>query len=108
MAQLKAKKIEGDLKIPNYDIEDQTHLFYRKSVVVTGIFDAFPHRKEMAEWIKEVGGNNNGSVSGKTDFVVIGEKAGPKKLATIEKHSIKTINEAEFLKLFPNNKPKFS
>jgi len=42
--------------------------------------------------------------SSKTDFVVLGEDAGPKKLAAIQKHGIKTINEDEFLNLIATRK----
>jgi hypothetical protein len=42
--------------------------------------------------------------SSKTDFVVLGEDAGPKKLAAIQKHGIKTINEDEFLTLIATRK----
>ena len=34
--------------------------------------------------------------SSKTNFVVLGEKAGPAKLAAIKKHGLKTLNEDEF------------
>lgn len=105
--ELKAKKFDPSLKVPDLNIEDKSHLFYNKKIVITGVFHQFPRRQEMAEWVKKVGGDNNGSVSSKTDFVVIGNNAGPKKLETIKKHNIKTLTELEFLNLFPNNKPKF-
>lgn len=37
--------------------------------------------------------------SGKTSYVVLGENAGPSKLAKIKAHNIKTLTEDEFLNL---------
>ena len=37
--------------------------------------------------------------SSRTDYVVLGDNAGPSKLAAIKKHEIKTLNEDEFLNL---------
>lgn len=42
--------------------------------------------------------------SSKTDFVVLGDNAGPSKLAAIKKHGIKTLNEDEFLDLIATRK----
>ena len=40
-----------------------------------------------------------GQPSSKTSYVVLGENAGPSKLAAIKKHNLPTINEDEFLNL---------
>lgn len=40
-----------------------------------------------------------GQPSSKTDYVVLGDAAGPSKLAAIKKHNLKTLNEDEFLNL---------
>lgn len=45
-----------------------------------------------------------GQPSSKTDFVVLGDNAGPSKLAAIKKHGIKTLNEDEFLNLIGTRK----
>lgn len=37
--------------------------------------------------------------SSKTDFVVLGDDAGPAKLAAIKKHSLKTLSEDQFLNM---------
>ena len=42
--------------------------------------------------------------SSKTDYVVLGDNAGPSKLAAIKKHGIKTLNEDEFLSLIATRK----
>jgi len=45
-----------------------------------------------------------GQPSSKTDYVVLGEDAGPKKLEAIKKHKLKTLNEDEFLNLIATRK----
>ncbi len=40
-----------------------------------------------------------GQPSSKTDYVVLGDNAGPSKLAAIKKHNLKTLSEDEFLNL---------
>ena len=60
--------------------------------VFTGILDALG-REEGQDLIKRHGGKVTTSPSSKTDYVVLGSDAGPKKLETIKKFGIKTINE---------------
>jgi replication factor C subunit 1 len=45
-----------------------------------------------------------GQPSSKTDWVVLGDNAGPSKLAAIKKHGIRTLNEDEFLNLIGTRK----
>ena len=42
------------------------------------------------------GGKNSGSISGKTSFLLAGEKAGPEKLKKAESLGIRIISESEF------------
>lgn len=42
--------------------------------------------------------------SSKTDYVVLGDNAGPSKIAAIKKHGIKTLTEDEFLDLIGTRK----
>lgn len=60
--------------------------------VFTGILDALG-REEGQELVKRYGGKVTTTPSGKTSYVVLGNDAGPKKLETIAKHKLKTINE---------------
>ena len=45
------------------------------------------------------GGKNSGSISGKTSFLLAGEKAGPEKLKKADGLGIKVISEADILRL---------
>ena len=45
-----------------------------------------------------------GQPSSKTDYVVLGDSAGPSKLAAIKKHKLKTLSEDEFLDLIATRK----
>ena len=97
--KLQARKISSDLK-KKIEVEDKSHIFYNKIVVITGEFPSYTSRNKMAEMIQSVGGDVNTTISRKTDFVIVGLKAGPKKLQLIEEYNIKTFNEHEFIKLF--------
>ena len=45
------------------------------------------------------GGKNSGSISGKTAFLLAGEKAGPEKLKKAEGLGISIISENEFYEM---------
>ena len=47
--------------------------------------------------IERNGGNNVGSISGKTSFILAGENMGPSKLAKAQKMGIRIVSEDEFL-----------
>lgn len=68
-----------------------------KTVVLTGTLSSMG-RKEAEELIKSLGGKPSGSVSSKTDLVVYGEEAGS-KLEKAQKLGVRTVSEAEFLKI---------
>lgn len=65
-----------------------------KTLVVTGTLKNYG-RKEIEELIKSLGGKTSGSVSKKTDYVVVGEDAGS-KLDKARALGVKTLSEKEF------------
>ena len=73
------------------------HPFSGKTLVLTGTLTAIT-RGAATERIRAVGGNVSSSVSGKTDFLVVGENAGS-KLDEARKHGVKELSEAEFLEM---------
>lgn len=63
-------------------------------------------REQGQSLVKQYGGKVVGAPSKKTSYVVLGEDAGPKKLATIQEHKLKVINEEglfELIKRLPAN-----
>ena len=56
-------------------------------------------RDEMKALIAAHGGKNSGSVSGKTAYLLAGEKAGPEKLKKAESLGVEIINEDRFFEI---------
>ncbi|KAL7624026.1 DNA replication factor C complex subunit Rfc1 [Parahypoxylon ruwenzoriense] len=56
-------------------------------------------REEAQALVKRYGGKVTGAPSSKTSYVVLGDDAGPSKLAKIRQHGIKTINEEGLFEL---------
>ena len=71
--------------------------FDGRTFVLTGRL-ASMSRDEAADIIREMGGTVTGSVSKKTDFVVVGEDAGT-KLRKATELGLRVLDENEFLKL---------
>ncbi|MBO5310834.1 MAG: NAD-dependent DNA ligase LigA [Bacteroidales bacterium] len=65
-----------------------------KTIVISGNFSI--SRDEMKALITAHGGKNSGSISGKTSFLLAGEKAGPEKLKKAEALGVSIISEEEF------------
>jgi replication factor C subunit 1 len=73
--------------------------------VFTGVLDSLG-REEGQSLVKRHGGKITTGPSSKTSYVVLGNDAGPKKLETIAKLKLKTINEDglfELIKRLPPN-----
>ena len=67
------------------------------TIVISGNFSI--SRDEMKALIVAHGGKNSGSVSGRTSYLLAGEKAGPEKLKKAEALGVKIIDESGFRKL---------
>lgn len=70
-----------------------------KTIVISGNFSI--SRDAMKALIISHGGKNSGSISGKTTFLLAGEKPGPEKLKKAEALGVKIIDEAEFYTMIP-------
>ncbi len=68
-----------------------------RTIVISGNFSR--SRDEMKALIAAHGGKNSGSVSGKTSYLLAGEKAGPEKLKKAEALGVPVIGEEEFNEL---------
>ncbi len=67
------------------------------TVVITGTLSSMT-RDDAAEAIREAGGTVTGTVSGSTDFLVVGADPGRRKLEQAERAGVATLNEAALLK----------
>lgn len=76
--------------LPDEEIAIKGTVFYHKNVVVTGEFpNSYPERDDLKEKIHKLGcaiASSSTGITKKTDIVIVGEKAGPTKLAAIESH----------------------
>ena len=66
--------------------------------VITGALESMS-REEAEDAIRAQGGNLTGSVSGNTDYLVVGEDPGEGKRDDAEEQGTETIDEDRFLKL---------
>ncbi|KIJ58854.1 hypothetical protein HYDPIDRAFT_163015 [Hydnomerulius pinastri MD-312] len=94
-AKLAGPKAPGSKAIPEPKTPD---CLLGLSFVFTGELSSFS-REEAADLAKRFGGRVTGQPSSKTSFVVLGDNAGPSKIAAIKKHGLKTLSEDEFLEL---------
>ena len=82
-SQHEVKEIEGD------KLTGKTFLY-------TGTFENF-EREALEEKIEANGGKVVSGVSGKLDFLIVGEKPGSSKIEKAKKLNVKMISENEFL-----------
>lgn len=75
------KALRGDVLKKDLSNADPSNPFYDKKVVITGVFSM--DREDMAQWLKRMGADIDTAISKKTQIVLVGEKAGPKKLEKI-------------------------
>lgn len=78
----------GSVDLPEGEDECLSGLTF----VFTGVLHTIG-RDEGQALVKRYGGKVTGQPSSKTSFVVLGDDAGPSKLAKIQSHGIKTIDE---------------
>ena len=74
---------------------DKEQVLAGKTFVVSGVFANYS-RDGIKETIEAYGGKNVGSISGKTDYLLAGDKMGPEKRKKAESLGVPIITEAEF------------
>lgn len=77
-----------------------------KRFVATGIFPELGGgfglkvgRDKLKSMIESFGGKVTGSISGKTDYIVLGEESGTKRLEEAKKKGVPTIDKATLHKI---------
>jgi len=86
------------LKISEEQLANQTVKLQGRSFVVSGIFVKVS-RVELKKLIEDNGGKVSGSISGKTSFVIAGDKMGPSKRTKAEGLGVPIISEDDFLQM---------
>lgn len=75
-----------------------------KTIVISGNFSV--SRDEIKALIVSHGGKNSGSVSGRTTYLLAGEKPGPEKIKKAEALGIEIIDEAKFRDIIEENEAR--
>ena len=88
---------KAGVKFESEVVQQESDEFKDKTFVLTGSLQQLT-REEAKDRIIALGGKVTGSVSSKTDFVVVGENAGS-KLEKANKLNIKTLSEDELLNM---------
>lgn len=76
------QQLRGDVLKKDLSEADPDNPFYDKKVVITGVFDI--DRSKLADKLKKMGADIDTGITKRTNFVIIGEDAGPKKLEKIK------------------------
>lgn len=90
LAGLQMEQIEEEFEVTDNKLQGQ-------SFVVSGVFSR--SRDEIKKLIEEFGGKNVSAISGKTDFLLAGEKMGPAKKVKAEKLGVNIITEEQFYQM---------
>ncbi len=72
-----------------------------KTIVITGNFSV--SRDEMKRLVESNGGRNSSSVSGKTSFLLAGNKPGPEKIKKAADLGVRVVSEEEFRNMLPQS-----
>ena len=84
------------------EINNSNSLLMDKKIVFTGKMST--SRDEMKKYAKSIGIKVLSSVNQSTDYLVIGENVGPKKLQFAIDNNIAILKEAEYLKMIDESK----
>ena len=79
------------------DLVEFTHDLFGKKIIFTGKMSG--SREAMKKHAKSIGIQVVSSVSAKTDYLVIGEKVGQKKIESAENFGVEILTEANYLAL---------
>lgn len=103
---IKSSEIKNQYLNTSIDVDT---IFRDKRVVMTGVFESFPMREELAQIMKNLGAKMSGSISGSTEIAIVGHNAGPSKLQKIAEinnagGAIRIIKEGELLEILSDIK----
>ena len=99
IAELQSRKIDKKYFRPRKDV-DPEHPYYLKKFVITGSFNYFPDRNDLAELLYNVGADIDTSISKNIHYVVVGENPGWRKMELIEEYGINVLSEDDIINFF--------
>ena len=91
IARLKAAGLKFEMDAPAQKLSATLE---GKTIVISGNFSI--SRDDMKALIVAHGGKNSGSISGKTSYLLAGEKPGPEKIKKAESLGVNIISENDF------------
>jgi DNA ligase (NAD+) len=95
------RKLIADLRehgIKPKSAKGRGHRLEGKTLVITGTLDRMT-RDEAKQSIRRQGGRASSSVSANTDYLVVGDHPGDRKLEDAKRHEVQQIDEQKFLAL---------
>lgn len=79
------QKIISDNLKPDFEsVENKDNPFYKKKVVISGTYDTWPDRNELAQIVKSLGADIDTGITGKTNILIAGKGVGPKKMEKMQ------------------------
>lgn len=98
--ELKSRKIESKYFYPITDLDDESNFFFGKKIVITGEFDLFPDRNEVAKLFWNVGADIDTGIGKNTEFLIVGLDYGPKKMQKAIENGISIIDQDRLSEYF--------
>lgn len=79
------QKITREMLTPDFEnVENKENPFYKKKVVISGTYENWPDRNDLASIIKSMGANIDTNVSVRTNILIAGAGVGPKKFEKMQ------------------------
>lgn len=94
---LKSYQFNLEITVLQQDSLDFSHELSGKSIVFTGKMNS--SREGMKKQAKAFGIKVASGVSRKTDYLVVGENVGPKKIQSAQEFGVEVLSELDYLKL---------
>ena len=98
--RLKAAGLQFQMKEEQEKLSD---ILAGKTIVISGNFSV--SRDEMKALIAAHGGKNSSSISGRTSYLLAGEKSGPEKMKKADELGVAVLNEKDFRVLIGEDLP---
>lgn len=74
------QKITGEILKPDFEnVKDKLNPFYKKKVVISGTYEFWPNRKDLAILLKSKGADIDSNVMSSTNILCAGKGVGPSK-----------------------------